>query len=196
VEQAQSGAGEVAGGERFVRDSRQPGQFVGADSGDAANFFSQLQGSGIGNNLQNLAGRQQDFQNNDQRGGGSRSPLPPRLTLGFDYSGPGEIRVSTQLTRLVSKLPKIGVMEPVTVSMIGDVAVLQGRVATAHDRDMIAQVALLEPGVGSVQNDLQVGTGTAEVQPVTPPIPEVTPVPPPIPEPFAPSAPRAPRIDD
>ncbi len=169
-----------------MRGSRQPGQFVGADSADATNFFSQLQGGFGGNSLQNLAGRRQDFQNNNQGGGRSRSPLPPRLTLGFNYSGPGELRVSTQLTRLVSKLPNLGIMEPVTVSMIGDTAVLQGRVATAHDREVIAQVALLEPGVGSVQNDLQVGTAPVEIQPV----------PPPIPDPFAPPAPKAPRFDE
>ena len=69
LEQAQSGAGEVSGGERFVRDSRQPGQFVGADSGDATNFFSQLGGGGFpGGGLEQLA-RNRNFQNNQTQSG-------------------------------------------------------------------------------------------------------------------------------
>src|SRR5690349_6799507 len=37
-------AGQVTGNERFLRNNRRPGSFVGGDSADTNNIFSQLQG--------------------------------------------------------------------------------------------------------------------------------------------------------
>ena len=44
--QGQENVGQLTGNERFVRDARAPGAFVGGDSGDAGNPFSQMQGGG------------------------------------------------------------------------------------------------------------------------------------------------------
>jgi hypothetical protein len=38
--------GTTTGGERFLRENRQPGQFVGADVGDLGSFIGAMQGGG------------------------------------------------------------------------------------------------------------------------------------------------------
>jgi hypothetical protein len=188
VEQAQAGAGQVEGGERYLRDSRQPGQFVGADSADTSAFYSQMQGNQGNSGLEELlrGAAQREFQNQNQ-GSASRNALRPRLTLGFQREIP-VTRIITQMTTRFAKLPSLGVLEPVTVSLVGRTAVLRGRVATDHDRLMAAQIALLEPGVSAVQNDLQVGTPRPQPQAHQRPIavPEGLPAPP---------APQAPQFD-
>ena len=85
VETLQADAGQASGDERFIRENRDPAAFVGADSADASGFFGQ-QAQGV--TLSGLeqfaaAAASRDFQN--QNGGGSslRSPLRPRLVLGF-----------------------------------------------------------------------------------------------------------------
>jgi osmotically-inducible protein OsmY len=187
VQEAQAGAGQVEGGERYLRDSRQPGQFVGADSADTSAFYSQMQGNQGGSGLQELlrGAAQREFQNQDG-GGGSRNPLRPRLTLGFrpeiNYA-----QVSTQMTTRLAKLPNLAILDPVTVSIAGRTAILRGRVATEHDRQMVAQIALLEPGVSAVQNDLRIG------QPVPPRRPTPKSAPADLPAP--PAAPTAPQFD-
>ena len=220
VEQAQAGAGEVQGGERFTRDGRQAGQFVGADSGDAANFFGQSQGF-AGSGLEQLLGRaaQRDFQNQGNAAGSSRAPLRPALMLGFQLIPPAQGVVSDRMSQRLMKLPNLEILEAVSVSMADRTAILRGRVATEHDRRMIAQIALLEPGVSNVQNELQVGSQTQPASespafdPFAPfgPSPgaddNVRPIPPPIPDdapatvrpgsvPGAPVAPTAPSADD
>ena len=216
VEQVQAGAGEVQGSERFVRDSRDPGAFVGADSADSANFFGQTQGGFAGSGLEQFLGRaaQRDFQNEGSANLGRRAPLRPSLSLGFDVSGPSAAVVSTQMTQRLAKLPNLQELTPVTVAIEGRTAILRGRVATQHDRQMLAQIVLLEPGVSAVRNELQLPVPKSAPLPAPPMSPakelaadNVTPIPPPIPEgvslegptltkPAGPIAPTAPSFDE
>lgn len=158
VQQAQAGAGQASGNERFVRDSRAAGAFVGADSGDASAFFSQMQGgantrSGLEEFARAAAQRQFQNQNN---GGSSRTQLRSRLTLGFAAPSPADHGVSAKLSKRITKLPGLQLEGPLSIAMEGRTAILRGQVASDYDRQMIGRIALLEPGVAAVQNDLTV----------------------------------------
>jgi hypothetical protein len=56
----------------------------------------------------------------------------------------------------VGLLPALRAYEAVEVVAVGRTAVLRGTVANAQQRDLLARLALLEPGVSAVQNELVV----------------------------------------
>jgi len=177
VEQAQSGAGELGGNERFVRDNRQPGAFVGADTADTSNFFSVLAGSGLGGQGGLLSGglggnrsqggllsgglgtnRANRFSQTSSRlGGRGRSTFTAALSIGFEYPKPAAAEVSTRLQERLARIAQIRRLTPLVVTFHGRTAVLRGAVATEHDREMVARLARMEPGVREVQNELTVG---------------------------------------
>ncbi len=65
-------------------------------------------------------------------------------------------RISRDFERRLTKLPGLTAENSVAVKMDGETAVLTGAVASAAEREMIGRLALLEPGVASVQNELTV----------------------------------------
>ena len=71
----------------------------------------------------------------------------------------------------IKKLPGIASGKNVTVTLDGQTAILAGKVATAHERDLIARLAMLEPGIAAVQNQLEVfpDLSTPEVVPTPAP---------------------------
>ena len=208
VEQAQSGAGQVQGGERFTREGRDAAAFVGADSGDSANFFGQTQGL-AGSGLEQFLSRaaQRDFQNQAGAGGSSSAPLRPALSLGFSPPVISSAVFNARISDRLSRLPNLEILEPVSVGLSDRTAILQGRVASERDREMIAQLLMLEPGVSAVQNDLQVGAPNLPPTPVAPKSvdsavdsagPTATPIPPPIPDeqPWLPDASVVDEVSD
>ena len=83
VQQAQANAGQVSGQERFLRQNRQPGQFVGADARDSQNFFSQLSGGGVSNSGLGAGG-----SNRSPSGGASRGYSSFGSQFGSQYGSP------------------------------------------------------------------------------------------------------------
>lgn len=150
--------GQVTGNERFVRNNRRPGQFVGGDSADTNNIFSQLQGMAA----------QQGPRNQNQQNVSSLNVRPTQskarvqITPGFVVHGPADSKISATLQERLEKSKRIERRGPITVMLDGNTAVLSGSVATEHDRDLAERVALLEVGVAAVRNELT-------VQPSSPP---------------------------
>ena len=64
--------------------------------------------------------------------------------------------VNTVFAARIKKIPTLTVSNVVVVNMAGRKAVLQGTVASDREKNLIARLALLEPGIDSVQNDLRV----------------------------------------
>jgi osmotically-inducible protein OsmY len=168
---ATPGAG-VTGNERFLRQNRQ-GAFVGADNRDAsANVFSQS-GQGMGMGMGGMGGffgqqgafsqfarmnrQQNNFNNRNQQG--SKKPL--RVSIRADIpttnASASPTHVSRQFEARLKKLPALERGEAVQVTMEGRTAILTGTVASERDRELVAGLAMLEPGISSVQNDLRVG---------------------------------------
>lgn len=118
-----------------------------------ANLFSQL-------------GRQMNqgnFNESGQRAG--RPPIRIPLRLGFVPKPISAPQFTARFENRITKLPGITTIGPIQVTMEGSVAVLRGVVASEQDRQLAAGVALLEPEVESVRNELTVsGVETAPIE--------------------------------
>jgi len=157
-----------------IQTTQQRGAFVGADTADTTNARS-LQGTNVrnqaGNNglaqLQNLF--QQGLQNiNQGNQQGAQVQIPVSLKLGFAPVAVSPVRVQAFQTR-ITKLPSLRFIGPASVTLEGRTAVLKGTVATAEDRELAEALALMEPDVKDVRNELTVETTatTAEELPTT-----------------------------
>lgn len=83
-----------------------------------------------------------------------RTPL--RLGAGIQAPVVSQQVVSTRLTARLGRLPALKNVGQVVVNLEGETAVLQGVVASDLDRERIARLLLLEPGINDVRNELQV----------------------------------------
>lgn len=125
-------------------------------------------GGGLSGGLGGNLGRNQ-FGQMGNRGQQGRSqyatPARPRVSVGFGPEPAAENAITTGISQRMTQLGsrqgraiQIQTRGPVQVSLQGRTAILRGVVATEHDRAVAARVALLEPGVSQVQNELQVGS--------------------------------------
>ncbi len=100
-------------------------------------------------------------------------PIHVDYSVGFDYSTPAATRVATNVSTELSHTPYIATVSgPISVQMQGRTAILTGSVGTDHARDLAAQVALLEPGIDQIQNDLQVRSARS-TRPASSSLPEL-----------------------
>ncbi len=134
-------------------------------------------GGGLSGGLGGNLGRNQ-FGQMGNRGqfGQNRSqyaaPARPRVTVGFSPELAAENAITTGISQRMTQLSsrqgraiQIQTRGPVQVSLQGRTAILRGVVATEHDRAVAARVALLEPGVSQVQNELLVSAATTSAGP-------------------------------
>lgn len=169
----QTNSSQITGNEWFVPGNRKAGQFVGSDSQDARNFigaFSQLTGMNqngrngqFGQNGQfGRNGRQNQNQNQQNRNGRNgrqqdRSPMLRTYLADFRNLPPvSSPNLGQRLAKQLSTSTKVKAIGPVQVTLAGRIAVLQGTVATEQDRDLAGRIAMLEPGVSQVRNELQI----------------------------------------
>lgn len=114
--------------------------------------FGGLYGNRGRNNPRNQLAEGQDIR--------SRSQIPIQVTYNVDFPVPpvSSSAIATKLSNELSSSPTIGAYGPVNVRLEGGTAILRGTVPTDHDRNLAAQVALLEPRVSQVRNELQVAS--------------------------------------
>ena len=159
VQQAQADAGQVSGQERFLRDNRQPGQFVGADSGDTQNFFSQF-GAGGGQGLSGLANRATNRRQTTGNSANRAIPYRAQLSIGFPVPSSAASAGLENLERRFVNLERQKRLPAINVEREGSTLVLRGRVANEQDRDLAIQLARLEPGFADVRSELVVASET------------------------------------
>ncbi len=111
-------------------------------------------GMGRGGQFGQMGGQfgQMGNTNNQQRGATLRIPM----RIGFSL--PVSV-VLERATKFESRLPNIPGLEKirgVEVKLAGRTAILQGTVATDRERDLIARLAMLEPGISAIENELEV----------------------------------------
>ena len=156
-------AGQVQGNERFVRGSRQPGEFVGAGgdtAGGAGGFVgSQMAGArstGSRSNmgLSSLANRDGNQPNQTTRS--SRSDVRRRVRLGFSVVRPAATDVVPRLRLQLEKIIQPRASSPIQIEIEKGTATLRGAVASAHDRVIAERLVLLEGGIWKVNNELTV----------------------------------------
>ncbi len=146
------------------------GAFVGADGGDTGNFRSLQSGqarSGATNfaQLGNLfaQGMQSINQNNNQ--GRTQTPVRISLKLGFAPVPVSATQLTAFETRL-TKLPGIQFVGPAQVTMEGRTAVLRGTVASEDARQLAEALAMMEPAVQNVRNELVVDLSATSAEPL------------------------------
>lgn len=159
--------------------------FVGASANSAQNLMSRVGTQGavqagrvnfgtLGNLMnqsrQNQFNRQQ-AQRNTRSNTQSKSRFRVPLRVGFQPPLPPAGTVGPRLSTQISKVPGITQLGPISVSLVGQTAVLQGTVASDADRQLAADLARLEPGVLAVQNELEVAPAQLPVEALPPAVP-------------------------
>ena len=141
------------------------GEGLNAQSVNNVNGLATLGAFG----LRGAGGFNQQRQGLNQQQTTSPLRVPLRLSseLRTNLTGRSQFRV-TAFEKRLTKLPGLAQTRSVAIVLDGRTAILQGVVSTPRQRDLIARLIMLEPGVSQVKNELQVGTPTA---PQTLPLP-------------------------
>ncbi|NLE39733.1 MAG: BON domain-containing protein [Pirellulaceae bacterium] len=162
------------------------GATIGADAQNIGGGIPQAtileQGSTFGADLQIFGaageagtGGARGTQGAARRGGALRAPtqpgqrrgtaaglaVPVTMSLGFAFSPKVPANVGGELSSCLARLPNFGKDSTVRTRIENDVVVLEGTVATDHDRALAMQMVALQPGVRKIDNRL-------EVKPTTP----------------------------
>jgi hypothetical protein len=72
--------------------------------------------------------------------------------------------VSTRFTQRVAKLPGLQTSGVTMLAAEGRTAVLRGKVASTEQADLLGRLALLEPGISNVQNELTIDPELANLE--------------------------------
>ena len=131
---------------------------------------------GRGSSGMNQMNQQMGNTGRTGRTGTGATQLRTPLRLGFEVPRPPATEVSARLVRRMPRIPGLESVSGVAVRMDGRTAVLQGVVASQNQRDLMARLALLEPGVSDVRNELVVNSsGTSAASPAAESVPANTP---------------------
>lgn len=131
-----------------------PGAF---GTGAMSPFGSRMFGGGFGGMSSMYAASMFNSMNNQRR----QLRVPLRLGTEVDVfgTGPRGTAPAVSAARLQGRLannPRVKAMGSVAVAVEGQTVVLKGSVASDHDRQLLARMLLLEPGISDVRNELQV----------------------------------------
>jgi osmotically-inducible protein OsmY len=149
---AQNGAGRAGSS---YSSSSQYGNRSGGQNGQFAGQGRQGGGSRRG-------GTGQYGQGQSGQGGGSTAAkdqqpwYEPRIEVGFSVPTPAPTVVQTNIAAPLHTPALNSRFGTVNVSVQGSTVTLKGTVTSEEDRQLAAQMAMLEPTVYSVQNDLKV----------------------------------------
>jgi len=155
-----------------MQQERQTAGFIGADSSDprimqGMQQQSQQQLQSLQNTFSQLnrLNQQQRNQNQNQQQGNKKQL---RFAIKADITTQKAVSTPTSLGRQfetrLKKLPGLEKSDSVQVTMDGRTAILTGSVATDRDRKLIAGLAMLEPGISAVQNELEVSSAASTVE--------------------------------
>jgi hypothetical protein len=162
--------GQITGGERFLRGNRGRASFVGADRSENQSFVGGEQARTSGVIVSSTAGitpppdRSSQINRPLQQPSSGQMYLPKiRLELG-DETGSPSMLSHIPVTGRVQKSVQLASQRPIVVSVVGRTAILRGGVASESEKDLAGTLALFEPGISQVVNQLWV-----QDRPVPPP---------------------------
>ena len=167
-------AGSVQGNERFLRDNRRRGDFVGSDRSDTNGFVGSQQGRTTGSVLTSTAGIRPRVDRSRQ----INRPIPrlrrnqryyPALQPEFEVSG---VRLPEMLQTELENPAHFSNSNRYEVLVEGRLAILRGVVADARQKDLAALLVSFEPGISEVRNELQIQTPTEPANSPSEPTPD------------------------
>lgn len=146
-------------GARFIRGNRGAADFVGRDFGETRDFVGgggEMTAQALRSAINELRPLAESDANRQQPTSAARKNTlyPPRLRLDFSVSLPEGSRLSQGVAQHVDQALGQSPSGPLEVTVTGRTAILRGEVASAHERNLAAALASLEPGIDAVQNDL------------------------------------------
>jgi hypothetical protein len=92
-----------------------------------------------------------------------RQQLRVPIRLGFATTSlqPPSPDVGLRVQDRLARIPQLRDNGPLAVEMDGRVAVLRGEVVSQHERELVARLVLLEPGISDVKNELTIASAAA-----------------------------------
>ena len=155
---------------RFLKDRRRSGDFVGTDAGERREFVGVQEASGnssvrsatSGMKIKNSREANVQYRATTER---RNAMYYPRLVVTFDVSRQSPRAIQVGLRRRLADSQHLNWAGPVSITVRGDTAVLSGKVASSHDREMVEIVLMFEPGIAKVENRLKVTTAAQQVNP-------------------------------
>lgn len=163
-----SGFSALAAAGQALLESRARDTFVGRDLTEAGRFVGAAGAEGVGDirsALPSVIPAEPSDVNrepplvSDPR----RRPYPPRLRLAAELESTPAERVAL-MTRIQERLTaSLGL--PVRVTLEQRTAILEGQVATAHQRTLAELLARFEPGVSTIDNRLAVAESPDALRP-------------------------------
>jgi osmotically-inducible protein OsmY len=168
--QADANVGTVTGNERFVRGNREGSSFVGTDSRESRNFVGSQNASPATSGSTLTAPvriEQAPDANRATRASASRGPrgglYRPRLAVSFSHPPLSSQQAATTRAQQVAALLARQLdsafadrSRSIEVSLEGGKATLKGVVPSEHERSLAGLLALFEPGISEVENELVV----------------------------------------
>lgn len=82
-------------------------------------------------------------------------PMAPPIQVGFNTVPPA-VNPAATAARVLNVAGGLQKLSPITVTLDSGTAVLRGQVATEHDRLLAQSLAMLQPGIYAVRNELTV----------------------------------------
>lgn len=148
-------------GARFIRGNRGAQDFVGRDLMEAMTFIGNggaITAAALRSAVNELRPPVEPDINRETTARSSRSNAmyPARLHVDFAVTWPETTTLSQSVRRQMERSLSLPSGRSLEVSVTGRQATLRGEVASAHERNLAAALASLEPGIDSVQNDLVV----------------------------------------
>jgi len=147
-------------------------QYGGRSGGQGQYGAGQGQGRGGGGSRRSGGTQGQGQYGQSQGGAGTNKDAQPwyepRIEVGFTVSAPAPTAVQTNIAAPLHTPAMTSRFGTVNVSVQGSTVTLRGTVNSEEDRQLAAQMAMLEPAVMSVQNDLKIAappTGPAAMPP-------------------------------
>ncbi len=132
------------------------GGFVGSDLAGLQRFIGSSQARAQAGSQRINRGTGQGFQSNqpdNQDSGPAQRKFRTRVRIGFRPVPISNTKVSEQLSQMLTKTLQANGMRVVISERT---ATLRGNLATHHQRRLAEQLALLEPGISRVRNEIVV----------------------------------------
>lgn len=145
--------GQVDSSARFQRGNENA--FVGANPSGTFIGVGDVGGAGQQRNLGRRAAGAQRFTPQPGRGNARGSDLRFPVTLGFSVRRPPEEKRAAKLQGFMNTLSESWRLETIKVTMENRTATLRGVVVDPHHRLLAERLALLEPGVDAVRNEIR-----------------------------------------
>ncbi len=144
---------------RFVRQNRSGAQFVGNDRQDQPGFVGNTQARQQGNvraATESLRDRRPPRINQPASFPAANVRYAPRLVADFSFKERSVVRSQTVTQQSLQRFNAGSQSDVISVSVAGRVATLRGEVVSAHHRSLAELMALFDPGIDRVQNELRI----------------------------------------